>query len=104
MYDQMLEREWLQPTSDGIGRYQPAFTLTPTGERALTERDVTIPKEHQGRRRFAYACPDWTENRPHLGGALAVALFQQLQAQGLAQRQKGNRAVAVTDNLIDWFE
>lgn len=49
------------------------------------------------RRRFAFACPDWTERRPHLGGSLGAALWATLNARGWLLKQPGTRAIIVTD-------
>ncbi|HEY7342593.1 MAG TPA: metalloregulator ArsR/SmtB family transcription factor [Ktedonobacterales bacterium] len=49
------------------------------------------------RRRFAFACPDWTERRPHLGGSLGAALWAALNARGWLIKQPGTRAIIVTD-------
>jgi hypothetical protein len=49
------------------------------------------------RRRFASACPDWTERRPHLGGALGGAVLAKLFEKGWAARQSGTRAVTITE-------
>ena len=42
------------------------------------------------RRRFARACADWTERRPHLGGALGGALGARLNEEG-ARHAGGGR-------------
>ncbi|MFI5277147.1 MAG: transcriptional regulator, partial [Ktedonobacterales bacterium] len=47
--------------------------------------------------RFAYACVDWTERRPHLGGALGAALARAAQERGWVARQPATRAVIVTE-------
>lgn len=49
------------------------------------------------RRRFATACLDWTERRPHLGGALGAALWTQCVERGWIVKQPGTRAVIVTE-------
>ena len=49
------------------------------------------------RRRFAFACPDWAERRPHLGGVLGAALWAQFVERGWVVKQQGTRAIIVTD-------
>lgn len=51
---------------------------------------------HEGRRRFAYECPDWTERAPHLGGALGAALAESFVARQWVQRKPGSRVLDVT--------
>jgi DNA-binding transcriptional ArsR family regulator len=48
------------------------------------------------RRQFATACSDWTESRPHLGGALGAALQQRLLRENWVQRRGGTRALRIT--------
>ncbi len=102
--DHFLQHGWLVPTNEGIGRYQPAYSLTEVGTRALAERGVSTLAPPSSRRRFAYACPDWTEARPHLGGVLAANLLQHLQQTGLVRRQPGSRALHVSDEFGRWLE
>src|ERR687898_364318 len=52
--------------------------------------------EKSGRRRFAFACPDWTERLPHLGGALGAAVCERFFEKGMVRRIEGTRAVALT--------
>lgn len=77
LLDALLERGWLAPAT---GR--PAFALTPDGREALGARGVDLAAADRARRRFATACLDWTERRPHLGGALGAAVLQTLYAEG----------------------
>jgi len=53
-----------------------SYELTPTGERAVTALGIDLEATRSLRRRFAYACLDWSERRPHLGGALGAALLK----------------------------
>jgi DNA-binding transcriptional ArsR family regulator len=53
-----------------------AFDLTPSGIKAFDALGVDVDAARALRRRFAYACVDWSERRPHLGGALAAALLR----------------------------
>jgi DNA-binding transcriptional ArsR family regulator len=53
------------------------------------------PSRVGGRRKFAYACRDWTERRFHLGGALGAALCQRLIETEWVTRADG-RGLEVT--------
>jgi DNA-binding transcriptional ArsR family regulator len=50
----------------------------------------------QRRRHMCRACLDWTERRPHIGGAAGAALAERWLAMGWIARAKDSRAVAVT--------
>src|SRR5262245_13344961 len=65
LHDRALELAWLRP-SDAGGDYD----LTPQGTRALERLGIDLDDARGRRRRFAFACLDWSERRPHLGGAL----------------------------------
>jgi DNA-binding transcriptional ArsR family regulator len=54
-----------------------------------------VDPEATGRRRFAFGCLDWTERRPHLGGALGAALLDRLVEAGWVVRMPGTRALEV---------
>ncbi len=71
--------------------------VTPKGEALLRELGVDLDEARQQKRRFAYACVDWTERRPHLGGALGAALYAAAVAHGWVARQPDTRAIIVTD-------
>ncbi|MEX0683091.1 MAG: metalloregulator ArsR/SmtB family transcription factor [Dehalococcoidia bacterium] len=57
---------------------------------------VGVDQPVKGRRRRAFACLDWTERRPHLGGALGAALLQRALAAGWVTREAGSRTAHVT--------
>src|SRR5256885_11217629 len=53
-----------------------AYDLTPYGTKGLTALGVDIESIRTLRRRFAYACVDWSERRPHIGGAVGAAVLE----------------------------
>jgi len=77
--ERILRDAWLVPDANGQG---DAYKLSPQGSTAFTQIGVDLEMTRALRRRFAYACLDWSERRPHLGGALATAVL------GLALRRK----------------
>lgn len=77
LHDRFEERGWLSPRGkDG------AYDLTETGSAEFERAGIDVAAARTRRRRFAYACLDWSERRPHLGGALGAALLD------LARRRK----------------
>ncbi|HZT87749.1 MAG TPA: winged helix-turn-helix domain-containing protein [Stellaceae bacterium] len=71
--------------------------VTEAGLRFLRECGIELFVEPQRRRRQCRACLDWTERRPHIGGALGAALAERWLALGWIVRAKDSRAVALTD-------
>jgi DNA-binding transcriptional ArsR family regulator len=52
------------------------YQITEEGEEAFKALGVDIEDVRHKRRRFACACMDWSERKPHLGGALGAALLK----------------------------
>ena len=99
LLEAMEKRRWITPrTTD-----RPGYELTTAGQRALARREVDVESARASRRRFATACLDWTERRPHLGGALGAAVLEALRARGYVRRRPRGRAVKVTKPLARWL-
>ena len=89
MHDAMLARQWL--AADGKD-----YALTPLGEASLAQIGVDAVEARRRRRRFACPCLDWSERRPHLGGALGAALLDALTERGWVSRDLDSRALRLT--------
>jgi DNA-binding transcriptional ArsR family regulator len=72
------------------------FAVTAHGTATLAEFGVDITALRGSRRRLAVSCLDWTERRPHLGGALGAAITARLFELGWIERGACPRAVLVT--------
>jgi DNA-binding transcriptional ArsR family regulator len=73
-----------------------AFELTRPGAQWLARIGVDVNAATAVRRRFAYACLDWSERQDHLGGALGAALADRFVSAGWVKRAGDSRAVIVT--------
>jgi DNA-binding transcriptional ArsR family regulator len=73
-----------------------AYELTFSGIKAFKELGVEIESIRALRRRFAFACLDWSERRPHLGGALAAAILRVALKKKWVARDLDSRALDVT--------
>lgn len=71
MHDHIVQRGWLRARSQD----DKAYEVTPAGSTALSALGIQVEAALALRRRFAFACLDWSERRPHLGGALGAALL-----------------------------
>lgn len=87
------------PVASRAGRAGPsaAVELGSAGATLFGDLGVTLAEVRREKRRFAYACVDWTERRPHLGGALGAAVCAAALAHGWVARQPGTRAVIITE-------
>jgi DNA-binding transcriptional ArsR family regulator len=72
------------------------YELTPAGAKALAAAGVDVEEARALRRRFAYACLDWSERRPHIGGALGWALLNVALKRRWVTQDLDSRALAVT--------
>ncbi len=70
-----------------------AFAPTRKGERAFASIGVDVGLLRRGRRPLTRTCLDWSERRPHLGGALGAALLDRLESCSGLEHAKGSRAV-----------
>jgi DNA-binding transcriptional ArsR family regulator len=91
--DRFEELEWL--SSDGCGG--DGYELTTAGSKALAVIGIDIEATRALRRRFAYACIDWSERRPHIGGALGHALLENALSRKWFVRDLDSRALTLTD-------
>jgi len=73
-----------------------AYALTPSGASALEELGIDVYATRSERRRFAFGCIDWSERRPHIGGALGAALLAHALATRWVSRDFDTRALSVT--------
>ena len=86
------------------------FTATPTGEAFFADLGIDLAALRDTRRHFARRCLDWSERRPHVGGALGAGLadvFLQKRldcpANRLAQGHRDRDRRTRTDGSL-WLE
>jgi hypothetical protein len=76
-----LHGDTLEATADGVSHF------------AAWGIDIAARKS---RRRFACTCLDWSERRPHLGGALGAALLDSWRTQGWIETTARPRILRIT--------
>ncbi len=72
------------------------FEITKKGMRWLVAFGVEFEPLSESRRRLATQCLDWSERRPHIGGALGAALADRMMRQGWFARARSNRSLKIT--------
>ncbi|CAN5883396.1 helix-turn-helix domain-containing protein [soil metagenome] len=90
LHDRLHAQGWLSGLQSG------SYDLTPDGAVALESLGLDVDAARRSRRRFACACLDWSERRPHLGGALGAACLQLVLRRGWARQALVGRALTVT--------
>jgi DNA-binding transcriptional ArsR family regulator len=93
LHDRFKSLGWLTATSTK----EPAYDLTPSGTKALESLGIDLAATRAQRRRFAYPCLDWSERRPHLGGALAAALLHLALKRKWLLQDPDTRALSITN-------
>lgn len=83
-------------TGSGTGA-EAAYEVTTDGASTLEGFGINLGELRRGRRRFAGACLDWTQRRPHLNGALGAAVTARLLELGWIERGPSRRAVRITE-------
>lgn len=92
LHDRLVARKWLAPASGPAD----AYDVTPDGASALAALGVEVDALRLQRRRLAYACLDWSERRPHVGGAVGAALLTLALERRWVTQDPDSRALHVT--------
>lgn len=93
LFDALLAQDAIREPQEVRGDVE----LGPKGAEIFGAFGLDLKTLRRERRRFAFACPDWTERRPHIGGVLGAALWAQFVERGWVVQQQGTRAIIVTD-------
>jgi DNA-binding transcriptional ArsR family regulator len=93
LHDRFQARGWL---AIGSTASDSTYDLTRDGTEAFTALGIDIDATRTLRRRFAFACLDWTERTPHLGGALGAALLKIALKRKWVVQDLDSRALDVT--------
>ncbi|CAD5106649.1 ArsR/SmtB family transcription factor [Zestomonas carbonaria] len=70
--------------------------LSEAGAAALGALGIDLEALRKRRRQLACACPDWSERKPHLGGALGAALLETCKQAGWLRPSACSRALHVS--------
>jgi DNA-binding transcriptional ArsR family regulator len=86
LHDRLHELGWLSTSYD----------LSREGAKALETLGIDIEGTRALRRRFACGCLDWSERRPHVGGALGAVLLKVSLKRKWVVQDLDSRALTVT--------
>ena len=86
LHDRLRALRWLSA----------GYDLTTTGTAALEALGIDVDETRKLRRRFAYACLDWSERQPHIGGALGAAILDLALRRKWVRQELDSRALSVT--------
>ena len=84
-----------------------AFQLARKGREFLSGRGIELAKLEVLKRPLCRSCMDWSERRPHLGGALGAAILSHVMREGWASRGQSARLVSFNrrgeENFVRWY-
>jgi len=93
LHDRLFALGWMTGDPDAG---DDAFAVTAKGGRAFAALGIDIDATRALRRRFAFACLDWSERRPHVGGAVGAALLDLALARRWVSQDRGARSLRIT--------
>jgi len=94
LHDRFRQLGWLTHLSTAG---DDSYDLTAAGVAVLETLGIDVEETRRLRRRFAYACLDWSERRPHVGGALGAALLKVALKRRWVTQDLDSRAIRVTN-------
>ena len=91
----------------GSGWLDGELRPTPGDASPFAELGIDVDGLRRGRRPLTRSCPDWTQRRTHLAGALGAALAEHFLAERWVRRRPSGRGLVVTDGgraaLLRWW-
>lgn len=87
--DRLIERGAIEPAGAD-------FVLASRGRAVFSSLGIDVDAEREQRRRFARACVDWTERRPHLAGSLGASVLDLFLRNRWVGRNAADRALRIT--------
>jgi len=86
-----------QPIADPA-YFSKEISLGINADKAFKALGVSLSSIISSHRKYAYACLDWTEKKPHLAGALGAAVYQAMTEQKWIVKHEEKRVILITDS------
>ena len=100
LMDGLLELGWIEVQGD---EFHAPVRLTSDGSAAMDRLGIDGDGLAIKKRKFAFACLDWTERRFHLGGALGGEALRVLERSGYVKRSPDSRKVEQLKPVGEWL-
>lgn len=95
LHDRIKNLGWISSRPAEANK-DDAYDLSDMGVKAFEALGVDIAATRALRRRFAFACLDWSERRSHLGGAIGAALLNVALKRKWLTQLLDSRALQIT--------
>jgi DNA-binding transcriptional ArsR family regulator len=92
LHDRLLKRKWIAKDL----RSGADYTVTALGSQEMASLGIDMTALRAVRRRLACACLDWSERRPHIGGAVGAALLNAAVQRKWVVKELDSRALRFT--------
>lgn len=92
IHDAMLRKAWLLIDAEDSTTY----AISEQGRAVFSELGWDLSNIDKSRRKKACACLDWSERKPHLGGALGALLLRYAMQQQWFEADLEGRALSLT--------
>lgn len=93
LHDRLRALGWL---TRHVASRRDNYDVSAAGAKALAALGIDLQAARVLRRRFAFACLDWSERRPHLAGALGAALLALALKRKWVLQDLNSRALELT--------
>jgi DNA-binding transcriptional ArsR family regulator len=93
LHDRLHAMGWLKTAAKGN---EPGYELTSAGATGFEALGIDIEAARALRRKLVCGCLDWSERRPHLGGALGAALLKTALRRSWVTQELDSRVLGVT--------
>ena len=96
LHERFTSLGWFSTNAANRRTNGSSYELTRKGTDAFESLGVDVAAARAQRRRLAFACVDWSERRPHLGGAVGAALLHLALKRNWVAQDLDSRALSVT--------
>jgi len=93
LHNRLKKNGWLSQKCDSDRKM---YHVTLEGTKAFAELGIDLQSLWKMRRKIAYACLDWSERQPHIGGALGSALLKLTLTREWVIQDFDSRALSIT--------
>lgn len=97
VFKALAEREAIIYTHSGQNLFSEEVSLGINADKTFGALGVGLKQINNTKRKYIYACLDWTEKKPHLAGAIGACLCQSMMDHKWIIRNDEKRVLKVTD-------
>jgi hypothetical protein len=92
LFERFVALGWMSAPARATGD----CALTAAGASGFAALGVDVDAARAQRRRFAFGCVDWSERRPHLGGAMGAAVLRVAAKRRWVEQDLDSRILRIT--------